>query len=428
MTRAAMLLAAALALGAPCAAAESPPPQHTGGKAASEAALHHKLRGLIRRGGAAVAVNGETRFIHGPGRYVPASILKLATALAALDELGPDFHFQTEVYLDAANVLYIRGLGDPFLVSEEWRRMGQELARMGVFELDLKRLVLDTAAFDPDLEVDGVEYTLNPYDARPGALVTNFNTINLMVLGKNRVHSAEPQTPLTALGRELAKKLNLRPGEQRINLSRHPANGPRYSGEVALAVFREQGAHIKGGFGYGTVPAGLAPLLIHRSESPLTEVIAGMLEFSNNFIANQLLLQIALKRNGPPARLTDGVEHLRGFLVRRIGLDPASFHVVEGSGISRANRIDLEAMLKVTDAFYPWRELMRVHQGGSRAVLAKTGTLKGVYSLAGFLPAPPGERRAFVVMENQRRFTREQVLNRLLEAFAAPELDAAFGP
>jgi D-alanyl-D-alanine carboxypeptidase/D-alanyl-D-alanine-endopeptidase (penicillin-binding protein 4) len=393
-----------------------------------DAELHRRLRGLIRRGGTAVSINGKLRFIHGPGHYVPASILKLATAQAALFHLGPDFHFATEVYLDADNVLYIRGLGDPFLVSEEWRRMGQALEQLGVFGLQLKKLVLDTSAFDPNLVVDGVEYTLNPYDARPGALVTNFNTINLMVLKDRTVQSAEEQTPLTPLGIELAKRLRLRPGEQRINLSKNPANGPRYSGEVALAVFEELGAHIPGGFRFGKVPPGLQPVLVHHSEQPLTEVIQGMLEFSNNFVANQILLQMALKVDGPPARLKNGVAVLRKFLIEQMGLAPDSFQLVEGSGISRGNRMDLQAMLKITDAFYPWRALLRLHKGADRIITAKTGTLKGVYSLAGFLPAPEGERRAFVVMENQQRFTRELVLNQLLIRFADPPYDTEYGP
>ncbi len=422
------LLAAVLLAAGQSAAWAAPPAPQEPGAPVTDALLHRQMRGLVRRGGVAVAFNGQTRFVHGPGRYVPASILKLATAQAALADLGPDFRFQTEVYLDAGNTLYVRGLGDPFLVSEEWRRMGAELQQLGIFDLDLKRLVLDTSAFDSNLVVDGVEYTLNPYDARPGALVTNFNTINLMVYRGNRVESAEPQTPLTPLGRELVTKLRLRPGEQRINLSRNATNGPRYSGEVALAVFRELGARIPGGFAPGTVPPGLKPVLVHRSVQPLTEVIQGMLEFSNNFVANQILLQIALKHGGAPARLGVGVEQLRRFLIDRIGLAPDSFHLVEGSGISRGNRVDLQAMLRITDAFYPWRGLMRPHKGAERVVLAKTGTLSGVYSLAGFLPAPEGERRTFVVMLNQSRFTREKVLDRLLAAFAEPGFDMVNGP
>jgi D-alanyl-D-alanine carboxypeptidase/D-alanyl-D-alanine-endopeptidase (penicillin-binding protein 4) len=387
--------------------------------------LHHQLRGLVRRGAVAVAIDGKLAFQHGKGSFVPASILKLATAQAALKLLGPDFRFRTEVYLDAANNLYVRGYGDPFLVSEEWRRMAGELERLGVFDLPLAQLVLDGGAFDPDLRIDGVEYTLNPYDARPGALVSNFNTANVRVFKGGRVESAEPQTPLTPLARELARKL--RRGEHRINLSRNPANGPRYSAELALAIFRAQGAHIAG-IAYRPVPAGLRPLLVHFSEQTLREVVAGMLEFSNNFIANQILLTLALRETGPPARLEAGVERLRRFLTEDLGLAPESFHLVEGSGISRLNRVDIGAMLRITDAFYPWRGLLKPHAVGSRSLLAKTGTLSDVHSLAGFLPAPEGERRVFVIMLNQRRHVRERVLERLLTVFADPAWDPTGAP
>ncbi|OKY75133.1 MAG: hypothetical protein BM485_09135 [Desulfobulbaceae bacterium DB1] len=51
--------------------------------------------------------------------FVPASILKIVTALGALHILGPDFRFHTEFYLSPDNDLYIKGFGDPFLTSEE---------------------------------------------------------------------------------------------------------------------------------------------------------------------------------------------------------------------------------------------------------------------------------------------------------------------
>jgi D-alanyl-D-alanine carboxypeptidase/D-alanyl-D-alanine-endopeptidase (penicillin-binding protein 4) len=395
---------------------------------ADNAALRQELRRLIRTGGVAVGVNGEPRFVYSPGQYVPASIFKLATAQAAFHELGPDFRFRTEVYVGPDHTLYIRGLGDPFLVSEEWRRLVGELEQAGVLALPLERLVLDIGAFDPDLKVDGVEYTLNPYDARPGALVTNFNTVNLLVRRGGRIESAEPQTPLTPLGRELARRLRPRRGEKRINLSRDPSNAARYSGEIALAVLRERGAKLPGGFQVGSVPPELKPVLDYRSSQSLREVVAGMLEYSNNFIANQVLLQIALKHTGPPARLEEGVERLREFLIAQLGLAPDSFELVEGSGISRLDRVDLQAMLRITDSFYPWRGLMRAHQVGRRSVLAKTGTLKGVYSLAGFLPAPEGERRAFVIILNQTRQTRDDVLNSLLAHFAAAPWPEEWGP
>jgi len=52
--------------------------------------------------------------------FVPASITKIVTAWLALEVLGGDYRFQTRFYLDDARVLYVRGGGDPFLISESW--------------------------------------------------------------------------------------------------------------------------------------------------------------------------------------------------------------------------------------------------------------------------------------------------------------------
>ncbi len=421
--------AAPAELAAPASAAQSPPAPALTALAPDAhpnlTLLRKELRRLIRRGGVAVGVDGKPVFEYKPGQYVPASILKLATAQAALHTLGPEYRFRTELYLDAHDTLYVRGYGDPYLVSESWRSIAKDLERMGVFDLDLEGLVLDTSAFSRNLSIDGVEYSLNPYDARLGALVTNFNTANVNVLPGGRAVSAEAQTPITPLVQRLARGLET--GEQRINLSRRPADSLRYSGEVALAIFGEAGAHFRHGARAGRVPKGLAPLLVHRSERNLQQVIAEMLAYSNNYIANQMTLVMALEKDGPPARLDAGVEIIRRYLEQQLGLKPESFHLVEGSGISHRNKVDLAAMLRITDAFYPWRDLLRIHVAEPQSVLAKTGTLKNVHSLAGFLPAPEGQRRAFVIMLNQSRHLREGVLKRLTESFGTPPPDLIVG-
>ncbi len=388
--------------------------------------LRGEIARWVRSGGIAVSVNGAPVFRYHEGSYVPASILKLATSAAALHQLGPDYRFRTEVYLDAENNLYVRGHGDPYLVSEAWRAIARDLERLGVFDLPLKSLVLDDTAFVPNQAADGAENSLNPYDARLGALVTNFNTINVRVIKRGKVVSAEPQTPLTPLALELARRLPR--GTHRINLSRRPRNMLRYSGEIARAIFQEQGGRFSGPVRVRPVPPGLVPALVHRSELPLRDVIQAMLEFSNNFIANQITLVMALEKRGPPAQLADGVELTRRFLLDQVGLSPDSFFMVEGSGISHRNRVDLLAMLRITEAFYPWRDLLHIHDAGeARLVLAKTGTLSDVHSLAGFLPSPNGERRAFVIMLNQQAHNREAVLRLLMDRFCSDIPEMAWG-
>jgi D-alanyl-D-alanine carboxypeptidase/D-alanyl-D-alanine-endopeptidase (penicillin-binding protein 4) len=244
--------------------------------------------------------------------------------------------------------------------------------------------------------------------------VSNFNTVQVEVGRDGQVSPGEPQTPLTPLARELTR--GLAAGLHRINLSRRPGMGARYSAELAAAIFEQAGARILGHPRVGPVPPGAALVLAHRSTRGVLEAVRGMLEFSNNVVANQLLLTLALERHGAPARLKDGVAILREFLARRVGLEPREFLLVEGSGLSRSNRIGLVAMVKVVDAFYPWRELLPSH--GPEGVFAKTGTLEGVSSLAGFLPAPEGSRRAFAILLNQPRNTRDAVLRAVIQGDA----------
>ena len=70
------------------------------------------------------------------------------------------------------------------------------------------------------------------------------------------------------------------------------------------------------------------------------------------------------------------------------------------------------------DAFHPWRELLKPYGKPPHQVPAKTGTLTGVYSLAGYLPAPEGERLPFVIMLNQPRHVRDRVFRLLAGAFS----------
>jgi len=383
--------------------------------------LREKLSRLLDHGGVAVGKNGTVVFQQNPGRYVPASIIKLATALAALNRLGPDYRFETEVFVDQGR-LYIRGHADPFLVSEEWVLLASALEQAGAFSRPLDEVILDESALVADLEVDGAGSTLNPYDAPLGALVANFNTVNVRVQGrgsKARVESAEPQTPLTPLGRRLAG--GLPPGTHRINLAARGVRGIQYAGELAVEFFRAQGAKIKGLPRTGRVPPGLKPLLVYRNSRPLTEVVRAMMEFSNNFIANSLVLALGQRAVGDGRRvsLADGVGQVMDYLLNDLGLKGGEVLLTEGSGLSRRNHVGLEAMLRIVDEFYPWRELLKPYGKPPYQVPAKTGTLTGVYSLAGYLPAPEGERRPFVIILNQERHVRGKVFGLLARSFSA---------
>ena len=59
--------------------------------------------------------------------FMPASVAKIVTAWLAMEVLGADYRFETRFYLDSDRVLYIRGGGDPFLISEELAQLASAL-------------------------------------------------------------------------------------------------------------------------------------------------------------------------------------------------------------------------------------------------------------------------------------------------------------
>jgi serine-type D-Ala-D-Ala carboxypeptidase/endopeptidase (penicillin-binding protein 4) len=90
--------------------------------------------------------------------FVPASVTKIVTAWLAMQVLGGDYRFQTRFYLDNARVLYVRGGGDPFLVSEELALLAHRLVA-AIGKKPLKGIVIDASYYPADLRIPGIENT-----------------------------------------------------------------------------------------------------------------------------------------------------------------------------------------------------------------------------------------------------------------------------
>src|SRR5580704_14727412 len=108
--------------------------------------------------------------------FVPASVAKIVTAWLAIEVLGGDYRFQTRFYLDDKRVLYVRGGGDPFLISEELAPLANGLVA-AVGKEPITGIVLDASYYPSNLRIPGIEDTNNAYNALNSALAVNFNTI-----------------------------------------------------------------------------------------------------------------------------------------------------------------------------------------------------------------------------------------------------------
>src|SRR5215510_3998259 len=320
--------------------------------------------------------------------FVPASIAKIVTAWLALEVLGADYRFQTRFYLDNKRVLYVRGGGDPFLISEELAILAPRLVA-AVGKEPLTGIVLDASYYPADIRIPGIEESNESYDALNSALAVNFNTIYAERQG-NSIRSAEKQTPITPLAISQFRARGPK-GRGRISLSQDPAVSLKYAGELIAAFIEQVGGTVKGKITIGSVPKGLEPVYVHHQSRTLSEILVELLRASNNYIANQVFLEIGAHRQGGPVSLEKSLQTAREILAAH-GLAEA-VHLEEGSGISRGNRFTARGLAKVLDLFAPHANLLRGHDGGAN----KTGTLDGVRTLAGYASTSTHGQVRFVI-------------------------------
>ncbi len=307
--------------------------------------------------------------------FVPASVTKIVTAWLVLETLGGDYRFETKFYLNEHRFLYVRGGGDPFLISEELAVLAPELVA-AVGKEPLTGIVVDASYYPSELRIPGIEDSSRSYNALNSALAVNFDTISAVRKGNN-VLAAEPQTPITplAISQYRARGLN---GRGRISLAQSPKVSLQYAGELIAAFNERAGGSVNGKISIGTVPASLKPIYVHKQSRTLSQILHELLVGSNNYVANQVFLEIGGHRFGGPVSLDKSLKVANEMLAAH---DLAgSVHLDEGSGISRNNHFTARGLDKVLNLFAPNIGLLKKDKGASY----KTGTLDGVRTLAGY--------------------------------------------
>jgi D-alanyl-D-alanine carboxypeptidase/D-alanyl-D-alanine-endopeptidase (penicillin-binding protein 4) len=329
---------------------------------------------------------------------VPASTTKLVTAWLALNHWGEEHRFKTDFYLDestAKPVLWIKGYGDPFLVSEELviiaRTISARLKAKGIYKI--AGLRLDTSYFASNIKLPGTAASNNPYDAIPAALAANFNTV--FARRKNGVIvSAEEQTPITATARRIYTAMQGR--SERINTGPDHRIAERYFAELVTEFLHREGLEVGEGISWGKVPATLPLMYRHLNSRTLADVIKPMMKYSTNFVANQLVLKLGAEYQGAPASSDKVALTLNEQLSTAFGWK--SFLLEEGAGLSRANRLSPAQLVDVLERFTNWKHLLPEIEP---RVYAKSGSLIGVSALAGYINKQD-EWRPFAVIINQK--------------------------
>jgi D-alanyl-D-alanine carboxypeptidase/D-alanyl-D-alanine-endopeptidase (penicillin-binding protein 4) len=421
-------------------------------------------------GALVVDAEGAVLYARSPDRsLIPASNQKILTAIAALDVLGPTHRFTTEVLADGApdaegavGTLYLRGLGDPALTSEDFWRLAADLRRTGLRSVR-EGIVVDDSAFDaqrwhPTWGRTGAR----AYHAPVGALTVNYGAFAVTVepngaigsalravvdppidfltlANRARTGAARARSTLVVDRRSVAEREEVvvrgdfPSGRPAKTFHRSVLDPARYAGSVLAAQLRAVDVAVGPSLRRGRVPEGAAPLLSFAGP-PLSDVVRSFLKYSNNQIGEALVKTLGARAKGTPGSWKSGAEAVRGAL-DAIGLPMDGLVWVDGSGLSYENRLTprlLVAALKTARAsfrFGPEFEaalpiafadgtLEKRADGAQGRVRAKTGLLTRVTSLSGYAERPGGEHVVFAVIANGFRRSAEEAMD-ALDVFAA---------
>lgn len=378
----------------------------------------------------------------------PASCVKIITTSAALTSLGPDYRFETIIAADGApedgvvSHLFIRGNGDPFLVNEEVWKIVRELKRRGIKKITGDIIIDDT--FFSDDEYPGRQESRRAYSARTSAVAVNFNSIAIMVMpgpasGTPALVTVTPETSYITVSHHVTtggkEKLHIdftegKTGEhvtvsgtiplgaEEKTFYRNIYNPSAYAGAVFRTLFEENGISAAGKVRRGVMPSHAFPIFTHRS-LPLSILVRNMNKFSSNFTAEQILKHLGAVKRSEPGTTLKGVSVVEDYL-SSIGIPKESYRLENGSGFSTTTafsarqfaqilvaasrdfsiRPDMMASFSIVGVdgtmkkhWYHPRELTGL-------IRAKTGTLNGVSTVAGYLASTENETLAFAIFSN----------------------------
>lgn len=405
----------------------------------------------------------------------PASVMKLVTTFAALDSLGPAHVWRTQLLVEPGTTisadgvlsgpLYLRASGDPFFKLEDLWQLLRELRVRGVRRIP--ELVVDRSVFGP-VSIDPGAFDgdpSRPYNASPDAWMVGFGAVRLLFTPDLRNRhwrvTLDPALPgvkvegglkwsdnpcpgspvvqtepfLTSSGVSLRVAGTVSGGCGEFSLYRLALSQPRHAEAVFRVLWQEMGGSLAGRIREASVPGDAVLFATHDSPS-LAEVVRNINKQSNNVMARLLLLTLGAAYEPGPATVASGDRAVDGILAAR-GLKLPELVLDNGSGLSRDGRISADSLARLLAA--AWRSpvmpefvsslaisgmdgtVRRRMRDSDAAGLAhlKSGSLRDVRALAGYVLAASGRRYLVVSVVNDERAQQANGFNDKLIAWLA---------
>lgn len=390
---------------------------------------------------------------------LPASNQKLFTSAAALHLLGPDWRYATPLLrsgrVDRRGTLHgnlsLKGSGDPLLSDKDLDAFVQGVRKAGIRRIR-GRVIGDESHFDRRRYGDGWSWDDMPYYYSPqiGALNLNGNLVRVQVFPGKKVGAplrviVAPtgnyvqvinRAATTAKGtrshlvieRELGKNRILIEGTLALDApsdTRKPKGIPvenpaLYAAHVLTMRLQSTGIRVDGSPATGVSPRH-AVEVARRYSPPLSEILKRLNKTSDNLIAECLLKTLGVERGKTRFGTTEHGIRVAKAALNRLGIDPNAVIMADGSGLSRHNLVSARSVAALLRAMHAHPHaktfldslplagvegtLKRRLKGtpAENHVRAKTGTMRNVSSLSGYVTTRDGEPLVFVIMMNNHR-------------------------
>jgi D-alanyl-D-alanine carboxypeptidase/D-alanyl-D-alanine-endopeptidase (penicillin-binding protein 4) len=388
----------------------------------------------------------------------PASTIKLLTTWLALEQLGPAWTWPTEAYLEGSLTggkldgdLVLKGYGDPYFITERVWGFQRQLKKRGLTDI-AGDLVIDNSYFaEPYQDPAGFDGRgLRVYNVNPDALLVNFQAIRLEFIpdtASGLVNVlADPQPANLSIDNRLKLKAGRCGGYQNgvavtladpverdtlvlsgkygadcewYGMSRSALTPPAFAYGVFQSLWTESGGSLAGDWRLGEI-AEESEYFVRVESPPLSDVIEYVNKFSNNVMARHLLLTLGAESYGAPGTRAKGRQAATDVIARK-GMSFPELTLDNGAGLSRDTRIAAASLSQVLieATRSPWEAefVSSLSISGLDGTMRrkfrdeiltgqmhlKSGRLRDVFAVAGYVHAQSGKDYVVVVLQNYKQ-------------------------
>ncbi len=384
--------------------------------------------------------------------FSPASNMKVITAYAALKYLGPDFRYHTRFLTEASNVssggvlagnLYVKFDGDPTLQLQNLDAMVKQLTLLGIHTIQ-GSLVIDGSRYDSNGVSPGTmdgdrRYC---YGAPVEAAILNKNCVSFRLLPTRVGEPAQVDLPygmqlpiMSSVSTSASHNCHLsmeagQNGDYHINgcvsVNAKPSSltipvpqGSQFSEAAMVALLQLHHITVLGDKHFAVNdPKTPLRVIVDVPSKTLAELVVPMMKHSDNMFANTLFKTVGAHYNQQPGTWQNSASAVKAILQAN-GIETTSMVIIDGSGLSQDNLVTARQFVDVLRAAYRDPKIRAAYfdalpVGGLNGSLknrlgfhdtigkvhAKTGSMKGVSALSGYLMAKDNDVIIFSILVN----------------------------